>query len=104
MILCTILDKCTNPYSSNGYSVLSLPEAIVYGLLVDLVCVHWKDPQSKLKAHSQVWDVFDNWKPFKNDEKCVSFHFKRSCSFQIFKFLSWSFGLVGKMAWFERSG
>ena len=23
-----------------------------------------------LKVHSQVWDNFDSWNPFKNDEKC----------------------------------
>ena len=31
-----------------------------------------------LKAHSQVWDNFGNWKPFKNDEKCFLFQFKSS--------------------------
>ena len=29
-----------------------------------------------LKAHSYVLDIFDNWNPFKNDEKCFLFHLK----------------------------
>ena len=34
-----------------------------------------------LQAHSQVWEIFDNWKPFKNDGKCFLFHLKSSsCS------------------------
>ena len=28
------------------------------------------------KVHSQVWDSFCNWKPFKNDEKFFLFHLK----------------------------
>ena len=34
--------------------------------------------QIQPKAHPKVWDNFDNWKPFKNDEKCFLFHLKSS--------------------------
>ena len=34
-----------------------------------------------LKAHCKAWDNFDNWKHFKNDEKCFLLHLKSSfCS------------------------
>ena len=43
------------------------------------------------------------WKSFKNDEKCFLFHLKSSfCSQDIQVFMSWLFGHVEKMAWFER--
>ena len=47
-----------------------------------------------LKAHGQT--IFDNRKPFKNDEKWFLFHLK------IFTFLSWLFGHVEKTARLER--
>ena len=31
-----------------------------------------------LKAHSLVWYIFGDWKPFKNDEKCFLFNLKNS--------------------------
>ena len=34
--------------------------------------------QNGLKAHSQVWDNFGKWKPFKIDEKCFLFHLQSS--------------------------
>ena len=35
-------------------------------------------PINSLKAQSKVWDTFDNWKFFKNDEKSFLFHLKHS--------------------------
>ena len=46
--------------------------------------------------HFQVWDNFDNWKPFKNDEKCFLIHLKKIFFLKKFKFLSWLFGHVWK--------
>ena len=34
-----------------------------------------------LKAHSQVWKFFTNWKLFSSDEKCFLFHLKKVFSF-----------------------
>ena len=42
-----------------------------------------------------------HWKPFKNDEKYFYFILKAFFVLQIFKFLSWLFGHVGKTAWLE---
>ena len=46
--------------------------------------------------------VFDNWKTFKNDEKCFLFHLKSSFRSQVSKFLSRLFGHVEKTARLER--
>ena len=43
-------------------------------------------------------------KPFKNDEKCFLFDFKSSFHSQEFRFLSWLFGHVEKLAQLEIHG
>ena len=40
--------------------------------------------------------IFDNWKPFKNDEKCFSFYFESSFYFWDNYILSWLFVYVEK--------
>ena len=49
---------------------------------------------------------FLDWKPFKNDEKCLLFYPKSSFRSQDISqdFCSQLFGHVGKTAWLERSG
>ena len=54
------------------------------------------------KAHSHVWDNFDNWKSFKNDEKFFFFTLEALFVLKIFKFLSWLFDHVEKTARLER--
>ena len=54
----------------------------------------------QLKMHSKVWDIFDNWKTFKNEEKCCTL--KALFVLKIFRFLSWLFGHVEKTARLER--
>ena len=39
------------------------------------------------------------WKPFKNDKKCILFHLKGLLDFKVFKFSSWIFGHVEETAW-----
>lgn len=47
--------------------------------------------------------ISDNWQPFKNDE-CYLFHLNQSFCSEIFLFLSWLFGYLTKMAWWESYG
>ena len=49
---------------------------------------------NKLKGDSQVWDIFGNWKPFKNDEKFFLFHLKSLFRSQDIKLLFWFIGHV----------
>ena len=62
-----------------------------------------------MHKHSNAWrrnlrseTIFDNWKLFKNYEKCFLFHVKSSFILKTFWFLSWLFRHLEKTAWLER--
>ena len=60
--------------------------------------------QILLKAHSQVSDNFDNWKSFKNEEKCFLFHLKSSFDSQdisVFVLTFWSCIKMAQQCWFQ---
>ena len=54
-----------------------------------------------LKAHSQTWENFYNWKPFKNDENCFSFHLKSCFCSQDIKVFVLTFWSCRKTTWLE---
>ena len=62
-----------------------LKNLIYYAVLLSWKVKLWTNTLAYLKAHSQVWDNFANWKPFKNDEKCFYFTLR---AFLFSKYLS----------------